>query len=138
MSGEPFVFIKRTGYPDEDFAPLNIDGLESVAHLAERACTKFKWAVQATQVKLYLTADSEDGSNSQAAEESALRGSCLGARSTLEKAKVVHRSSLLALFAASASASSPPTQGKNQLSAQPSSPLSPSIPLCVLSVSVCV
>ena len=63
MSGMSFVFIKREGHPDEQFATLNIDGLETIAHLAESACDKFPyWQAHAGQVTLFLVPQARESS----------------------------------------------------------------------------
>ena len=55
MSGMPFVFIKREGHPDEQFAKLPILADDVVTDLAERACEKFTyWKAHAGQVTLFL------------------------------------------------------------------------------------
>jgi hypothetical protein len=104
----PYVFIKRVGHPDEQFAKLFILADDVVADLAERACEKFPyWNAHAGQVTLFLVPTARESALDKGDPE--MPGdfvSRLSSSTTVNDA-VVHRSFLLARLSLSV-ASAPP------------------------------
>ena len=110
-----FAYVKRVGslaFADEVFAPIDIQGLASISHLAVRACENFpRWQADAGQVKLFVARSSCDDEPT-AEEECAALETRLKTCWSLERAGIVQGSFLLAQVLPP-----PPTQGRRQLPA---------------------